>query len=189
MPLGAAERVEFASRIFAEYDLAIRAMIRQHVSGPEEQEDAYQNLYLSLVCCPPPSLLDNPIAYLGMIVKRDAINAGRRVRRGQESLRRYAMGRRQNGAENDPAEEAVRTETMQRVTHWIDSLLPTHEAKAVTGRYRNDCSISDIATEMGVRKRTVSRYLCMGLRRIRQAVLADCRGDYPTHVIGIGKLP
>jgi hypothetical protein len=67
MPLSAAERVAFATRIFDEYNLAIRTMIRRHVSNHQEQEDVYQNLYLSLVCCPPPSSVDNPVAYLFLL--------------------------------------------------------------------------------------------------------------------------
>jgi hypothetical protein len=38
----------------------------------------------------------------------------------------------------------------------------------VLGRYQKDCSISDKAREVGVRKRTVWRYLCRGLKRMRR---------------------
>ncbi len=47
-------------------------------------------------------------------------------------------------------------------------LLPEREGQAFALRYRDDCSILEIATRMGINKRTVSRYLSAGLRRLQQ---------------------
>ena len=41
------------------------------------------------------------------------------------------------------------------------------EAQVVTLRFRDNYEISDIASELGVNRRTVSRYLCAGMGKIR----------------------
>lgn len=169
------ERVALATRIFAEHGSAIRALIRLHVTRSEEEDEVYQNLYLSLVCHPPPQPLTNVPAYLSTVIRNDIIDTVRRRKSQQELVSRYAMSRTWDEVEEAPDEQVTRTEEVQRVTDLVAQLLPVHEATAVIEKFVYGRSTTDIASRMRVKERTVARYTCVGLKRIRDAV---CR--HPT---------
>lgn len=163
-------RLDLAARLFAEHGPAIRAMIRRHAGNKEEEEDIYQNLYLSLVCNPVPSPLTNTLAYLNTVIRNDVIDAARRRRSYQEMISRYATGHMYEEPDNNPEDKVIRNEQMQRINELVQSSLPPHEAKAVAQRYGCGHNTADAAQHMHVKERTVSRYLCIGLKRIRQAM-------------------
>ncbi len=164
------ERLSFASKVFTEHESAIRALIRRHADNREEEEDLYQNLYLSLLCNPAPSPLTNTVAYLSTVIKNDVIDAARRRKSYQEMISRYAAVRVHDEKENNPAEAVIHDEELRRIATLVQSALPAHEAKAVIERYEHGYSTADAATHMHVKERTVSRYLCIGLKRIREAI-------------------
>jgi RNA polymerase sigma factor (sigma-70 family) len=165
------KRVDLATRIFAEYGSAIRAMIRQRVTHQEEEEEVYQNLYLSLVCNPPPRPLVNVPAYLSTVVRNDVIDAVRQRKSRQEMVSQYAMSQVRDEVDDPPDERVTHAEEVQRITDLVGRLLPAHEATAVMERYVYGHSTTDVASHMQVKTRTVSRYACVGLKRIRQAIL------------------
>lgn len=164
------ERLSFASKVFTEHEPAIRALIRRHADNREEEEEIYQNLYLSLLCNPAPSPLTNTVAYLSTVIRNDVIDAARRRKSYQEMISRYAAARTYDERENNPAEAVIQEEEVQRITAFVQSALPAHEARAVIERYEHGCSTTDAAAHMRVKERTVSRYLCIGLKRIREAI-------------------
>jgi RNA polymerase sigma factor (sigma-70 family) len=164
------KRVDLATRIFAEHGSAIRAMIRQHATRKEEEDEVYQNLYLSLVCNPPPQPLVNVLAYLNTVVRNDVIDAVRQRRNRQEMVSRYAMSHAGGEVDGAPDDRVTQTEEMQRITDLVANLLPAREATAVIERYVYGYSMADVALHMRVRERTVSRYICVGLKRVREAI-------------------
>ncbi len=164
------KRLDLVAQLFHEHGPAIRAMIRRHAGNKEEEEDIYQNLYLSLVCNPAPCPLTNTLAYLNTVIRNDVIDAARRRRSYQEMISRYATGHVYEEPDNNPEDEVIRVEQMQRINELIQSSLPPHEAKAVAERYGYGHNTADAAKHMHVKDRTVSRYLCIGLKRIRRAM-------------------
>jgi RNA polymerase sigma factor (sigma-70 family) len=163
------KRVELAARIFEEYGPAIRAIIRSQVSNAAEQEDLYQNLYLALVSRPVPPSITNPLAYLSTIIRNDVIDAARRRKTHREMVARYATNQPSEDVDGNPEKRAIREEEMRQIAACIQSL-PVHEAKALAARYGSGRSTTDAAQSMQVKERTVSRYLCLALKRIRQTV-------------------
>jgi RNA polymerase sigma factor (sigma-70 family) len=165
------KRVELATQIFAEYGPAIRAMIRQQVTRSDEEDEVYQNLYLSLVCNPPPQPLSNVAGYLNTVIRNDIIDAVRQRKSRQEMASRYAQSRiRDEVVEDAPDDRATQVEEVQRITGLVGKLLPAHEARAVIERYVYGHSTTEVALRMQVKERTVARYTCIGLKRIRQAL-------------------
>lgn len=167
------KKVELATQIFAEYGPAIRTMIRQYVTRSDEEDEVYQNLYLSLVCNPPPEPLENVAGYLNTAIRNDIIDAVRKRRCHREMVSRYLTGCSSNDVEAGPDDRMTRAEEVQRITGLMDKLLPAHEAQAVLERYVYGHSATEVASRMQVKERTVARYACAGLKRIRQAVSRD----------------
>lgn len=164
------KRVDLATQIFAEHGSVIRTMIRQHVTGADEEDEVYQNLYLSLVCNPPAQAPINVPAYLNTIIRNDVIDAVRRRKSAQQMVGRYAMHQAREEMESPPDDVVTQAEEVQRVTGLVGELLPAREAMAVIDRYVYDYSLTDIALHMGVTPRTASRYVCVGIRRVRDAL-------------------
>jgi RNA polymerase sigma factor (sigma-70 family) len=164
------QRVDLATRIFAEQGSAIRSMIRQHVTNQEEEDEVYQNLYLSLVCSPPPEVLTNVMAYLNTVIRNDVIDAVRQRKSRQQMVSKYAMSQPWDEVEDAPDDRVTQAEQVQRITSLVGKLLPAHEARAVIERYVYGHSMTDIASHLRVKERTVSRYACVGIRRIREVV-------------------
>ena len=164
------KRVDLATRIFAEHGPAIRASIRQYVTCEEDEDEVYQNLYLSLVCNPPPEPLVNVSAYLNTVIRNDVIDALRQRRSQQQMVTRYAQSQTRGEMEAAPDDRVTQAEEVQRITGLVGKLLSTREATAVIERYVYGQSTTDAALRMRVKERTVSRYTSVGLRRIREAV-------------------
>ncbi|MCX5645164.1 MAG: sigma-70 family RNA polymerase sigma factor [Phycisphaerae bacterium] len=164
------QRVDLATRIFAEHGSVIRSMIRQHVTNQEEEDEVYQNLYLSLVCSPPPETLINVTAYLNTVIRNDVIDAVRRRKSRQQMVSKYAMSQPWDEVEDAPDGRVTQAEQVQRITSLVGKLLPAHEALAVIERYVYEHSMTDIASHLRVKERTASRYACVGIRRIREVV-------------------
>lgn len=164
------QKVDLATQIFDAHGAAIRAMIRRHVSNKDDEDDIFQGLYLSLICNPIPTPLTNTLAYLNTVIKNDAIDAARRKKSYQDLVSRYAVSQTQEEIVPSPEDEVIREEEAQRIAELVRSSLPAHEARAVIERYGYGRSTADAAQHMQVKERTVSRYLCVALQRIRQAI-------------------
>jgi len=166
------QRVDLATQIFTEHEPVIRTLIRQYVTGPEDEDEVYQNLYLSLVLRPPPQPLLNVPAYLNTVIRNDVIDAVRRRRSQHALVAQYALNQAQGETDAaGPEQRVTQAEEVQRITDLVGRLLPDHEARAVIERYVYGHSTTDVAQHMRVKERTVARYACVGLQRIRQAVL------------------
>jgi DNA-directed RNA polymerase specialized sigma24 family protein len=83
---------------------------------------------------------------------------------------RYATSRVHEERDNDPQDEVIREEEIRQIAEFVQVSLPAHEARAVLERYGHGHTTPDAAKNMQVKERTVSRYLCIGLKRIREAV-------------------
>ena len=53
----------------------------------------------------------------------------------------------------------------------IERFLSHSESQAVTLRFKKDSSIEEVAKQMAVNKRSVSRYISVGLKKLRQFIL------------------
>ena len=83
----------------------------------------------------------------------------------------YATSPARNEVDDASDERVTQAEEVQRIRDLVARLLPAREAVAVMERYVYGHSTTDVALHMQVKERTVSRYACVGLRRIREAIL------------------
>lgn len=164
--------VQRASEIFDSYSNMIRAMIRSFVKVESDVDDIYQNLFLSFVRRPMPSnMLDIDIRrYLYRAIRNDVLDASRQAKNRQAQIGKYAQWHTLCTcceAQKGPEVIVARTEEIRKIFQITEDQLPLHEAEAIAHRYRHDRSTRDAARIMRVKQRTFSRYLCVGLRRVR----------------------
>jgi RNA polymerase sigma factor (sigma-70 family) len=157
-----------AAELFAKYGGFIRAVIRFQAKNQFREDDLYQEFFLSLIRKPVPANVQNIKSYLYRAITNDIVDSARRQERRQYHLEKHAQEIRISIYKRTPADALVLGDERDSAFRYLTRQLRQREAEAVTLRYRDNCSIAEIASKMGVDKRTVSRYLSAGLRRLRR---------------------
>ena len=162
--------VDSAARTFAEYGDFIYAIIYHKIKDDNTANDLYQDFFLSLVSSPIPAHVHNIKSYLYKAIQNDVIDASRRIQRYQTLMDKYAdyvnfsINKNCSGNAFDIEGQAG------KIFKLIGGQLKPSEAKAIILRYRYNHSIEEVAQKMNVKKESVSRYICIGLNKIRQSL-------------------
>jgi RNA polymerase sigma factor (sigma-70 family) len=168
--------VERATGIFDKYGDFIRSVIRFHIRNEPEAEDVFQDFFLFLVAKPIPVEVENVKGFLYKLVCDTVKDAYRRMNRYQSRIHRYTR-RNLRVAENRPETELISVEEAKKMFDLIERQLPPHEAKAVTLRYRENCNTGEAAEMLGVKQRSVSRYVSVGLKKVCNVVTKTKGGN------------
>ncbi len=169
--------VERATGIFDKYGDFIRSVIRYNIRNEPEAEDVFQDLFLSLVAKPIPVEVQNVKGFLYKLLCDTVKDAYRRINRYQSRIHRYAK-RNLRVAENRPETELLSVEETEKMFDLIERQLPTQEALAVILRYRDDYNTGEVAEMMGVKQKSVSRYVSVGLKKIGNVFAKTQGGNY-----------
>jgi len=163
-----------AARILEEHGGFLRSVIRFQAHDLCREDDLLQEFFLRLVEQPVPPDVRNLRSYLYQAVVRDIVDLGRRQEEYRRHLKKYARKIRIS-IHNRPSTNAIEKEIDEKgsVFARLTRQLQHREAQVVTLRYRDNYSIAEIADQMGVHRRTVSRYLTSGLRKLRVAVAIE----------------
>jgi len=168
--------VKIAADIFQEHGHAIRAVISSHVNNQVEVDDIFQNFFLELVRKPVPPHIRNVRQYLYRAVKNDVLDLARRKKCYNTRLIKYAQRKKYLSTQAAPPQQLIQNEEIGIVFGVINAELPTHEANAIFYRYREGENIGDAAQRMGVNRRSLSRYLCTGIKELRNFLAEDENG-------------
>jgi RNA polymerase sigma factor (sigma-70 family) len=168
------EATQAAARILVEHGDFLRTVIRFQTHDPRREDDLLQEFFLQLVEQPVPPGVRNLRSYLYQMIVRDIMDLARRQEEYRRHLKKYARKIRIS-IYNRPSTNAIQEETEEKNSVFARLIrqLQHREAQVVTLRYRDNYSIAEIADQMGVHRRTVSRYLTSGLRKLRVAVAVE----------------
>jgi RNA polymerase sigma-70 factor (ECF subfamily) len=161
--------VDRTTGIFDEYGNFIRSIIRFHIKNEAEAEDLFQDLFLSLVAKPIPEEVRNVKGFLYKLISDMIKDAFRRKDRYQARMRRYAE-RSLRISENRPETGLIDVEETNKMFCLIVRHLPAKEALAVKLRFKDNCDTGETAEIMGVKPRSVSRYVSIGLKRVSHVI-------------------
>ena len=169
--------VEHAAEVFAEHGDFIRSIIRFKVKNRGLSEDLFQDLFLFLVSKPIPGDVKSVRGFLYRVVSDNIKDAFRRIDRYQTRINRYAesQGRITNSR---PENGLMEVEETRKMFELIEKRLPLKEARAVTLRYRDNYDTTQVAEKMSVKARSVSRYVSVGLKKIRHVFGEGKGGNY-----------
>lgn len=154
-----------AAGVFAEHGDFIRGVIRSRVGDESAAEDLFQDFFLSLICNPPPVVV-NMKSYLYKALLHDIVDAQRREVAYRKHVSRRVKRDRSRTATKAPDDAMIEIEEANRIFDIIGTLVPRRQAQAVTLRYGADNTIGQIAQQMNVDRRTVSRNLCVAMRKL-----------------------
>ena len=160
--------VNAATAIFAQHGQFIRAIIYSKIGHEAGAEDIFQNFFLSLAHKPPPDDVKNIKSYLYSAITHDIADAMRRMNAYRVRLEEYSEQPENSVNISKSANAFTYDKDVDRVLELIEKRLPSSQSKAVILSYKHGYEIKEIAEAMRVDSRSVSRYICLGLRAIRQ---------------------
>lgn len=160
--------VEAAAKVFLEHGDFIRTIIRQKVRSEAEAEDLFHDLFLSLATKPVPPNIQNVRSYLYRALSNDIIDSRRRIKVHQTAIYKHHESSICNKVDRDPELVLIDIEETVKLFELVEKQLSSTEARAVTLRYRENYTTEETAREMKVKPRTVSRYLSVGLSKLRE---------------------
>ena len=163
------ENLAYAEKVFTEHGDFVRRILRFHVRNQVEREDLFQDFFLELISKPIPEDVQNVRGYIYHVVCDNIKDAFRRIERYQKRLHRYAEHHR-HIIEDRPENKLIETEEIEKMFELICRHLPKNEAKAMALRYKDNCNIRETAKKMDVKPRSVSRYLSVGVKKLRQVL-------------------
>jgi RNA polymerase sigma factor (sigma-70 family) len=170
------DNIAAATRIFEKHGGFIYSVIRYKTSDESLVDDLFQDLFLALAANP--VSLDGPKlkAFLYRAIVNDILDAVRRIRRYKNLIEEYAKNREltiNNQRHENSCSIGERVESIME-NAW-ESLSPK-ETKAISLRYLDGHSIAEVAERMKVKPASVSRYICIGLDKIRQSLNSNSGG-------------
>jgi RNA polymerase sigma factor (sigma-70 family) len=157
-----------AAAIFQEYGNYIRAVIRFQSRNQFEEEDLFQEFFLVLATKPIPVNVRHIKSYLYRAITNSIIESVRHEAREYRCLKKHAEESRISINNRAPQSAIITKEERESVFRSLAGHLRHREAEAVMLRYRDNCSITEIAQKMGVDRRTVSHYLSDALKQLRR---------------------
>ena len=168
--------VDTASRLFAEHGSFIRAVIRSKVKGEAQAADIFQDFFLDLVRKPVPKYVRNIKSYLYRAIANDAVDYIRRRER-YEALIGRCSEQYSNSINETSVEDALITEEeISQVLGIIERHLDSCESRAITLRHGSSMNIKEVAEKMRIKSRSVSRYISVGLKKLRQLLTVERGG-------------
>ena len=169
-------RVELARRLFVAQGEFIYSVIRYVSSNNEYIDDLFHDVFLFFVAKPIPDDVLNIRGYLYKVVLDKVRDWQRSHIRYETKIRHYTeIKSKQLGTSN---KEADSSENVQKIFSLIEKHLSKTEGRAISLRYKKQYAIEEVAKEMNIKPRSASRYISVGLKKIRSLLNMQERADH-----------
>lgn len=161
-----------AQKIFEEHGDFIRKTIQFRLGNGPEAEDLFQDMFLFLVSKPLPEDVRNVKNFLYRVITARIMDKFRYETNINARIGRYAQEKEREAgkAVNPFFTEMIVEEKFEKMFELVKKKLSKPEALAITLRYKHNLDISQTADKMGIKERSVSRYLSVGIRKLRSIV-------------------
>ena len=159
---------EWANHLFKEHEGFIRSVIQFAIRNPSETEDFFQELYLYFIRKPPSDEIRNLQGFLYRVIIDRAKDWHRRQSRRQQKRHQLVHLVRQEQTDQRAETDFLRREEARELFTQIERHLQKNEAKAIVYRFKHEYTLDETAREMGLQPKTISRYVSVGLKKIRE---------------------
>ena len=155
---------EQVTKIFQEHGTFIRNFIKIHVKDETKADEIFQEIFLFLLSQTMPENVNNIRAYLTVLARSRIIDSIRRSETYNRNVKNYAD---EKSAAEHARIEKFEYDEIKSVFAMIKKCLPKSQASAITLKYKHGCGNDEIAEKLGINGRSVSRYIAVGLKRMR----------------------
>jgi RNA polymerase sigma factor (sigma-70 family) len=172
-----ARNVEQATEIFEEYADTIRAAIRFHSNDKSNIDDIFQDFFLSLVQKPIQRRDQGFKAFINKAIRNDVLDVASQNRSYHQRNYKYAQMHKDRFKPETPDDITSHAEEIERLFDIVENQLLQYETEAIIHKYRYGKDASETAEAMGINRRSVSCYLCTGLKKLRKLVQGSLQDD------------
>ena len=159
---------EEVHQIYRDNGLFIHRVIQFHLGNSPDSEDVFQSLFLRLLEKPIPKREGiNQRSYLYRMIKNSIIDDVRRTKAYKECISRFSNIQPYHKIVYEPAEKTIQEDEVKFIMHIIDNCLPAHTAVTLRLYYKENYSSDQISQKLSVKRKTVIKYISIGLRRLR----------------------
>jgi RNA polymerase sigma factor (sigma-70 family) len=169
-------RVQLARQLFIEQGEFIRSVVHSMASNDEYTDDLVHDLFIFFVAKPIPKEIVNIRGYLYKVVHDRFIDWQRASIRYQTKIQQYRKVKSKTLSALSLEEK--QHENAREILDIIERHLSKTEVKAILLRYQDQYAVEDVAKEMNVKPRSVSRYISVGLKKIRDLLKANEGTDH-----------
>ena len=160
-----------ARDVFSCYSDFIYAIFRSKVEKDELAEDLFQDFFVKLACKPLPENVDNIKSYLYKSITNSIYDSIRRVESYKNNLEKYQENL--NFSIKDlPVSSVYYDESTELFKKWV-MLLTKAEKIVFELMYKDGLSLDEISVKTGLKKDSVSRYISISLKKIRDNIKDD----------------
>lgn len=163
------KNVGLAAGVIDEYSDFIYMVICTQVKNKSRVDDIFQDFFLSLVAKPIPDNVKNIKSYLYKAICNDIVDTQRQVERYKTQVKKYRERCNFSINNSEPENALIKDEQLNKMFNLIKGQLTSSQSQAIALRYGKNHTVQEIAEEMGVKSTSVSRYICTGLRKMRQS--------------------
>ena len=168
--------VQRAAAIVFEHGDFIRSVIRHKIHDKSRVEDLFQDFFLSLTSRPIPQDVRSIRSFIYKAITNDITDRARSIERYQNLTHKYANFHNEPVNNQMVLDALIEKEQTEKMIELIRKRLPKRESRAINLRYGDDMCVGEVAGRMGVDRRSVSRYISAGLRKVRQFLALE-QGD------------
>ena len=170
------QNLKKAAELVQKHQYFIRKIFATRVKQKHLQDDLFQELFLVMVAKPIPDNVKNTKGWMYKIICDLTKDEFRRTERYQKMLKRYVR-RAITRTVEQPESGIIEEEETKKMFELIQRRLTPTEAIAVQLRYRDNYDTREVAVKMGVKARSVSRYVAVGLKKIRHSWGEKMKGN------------
>jgi len=161
-----------AADIFDKYGDFIYRIILSKTSDKGQVDDLYQNFFLSIISKPIDPNHKNIKSCLYHAITNDIIDASRRTKRYQKLITDYSNNFKLPINKLPSLNAYITDGEIESVLRLARDKLSPAEEKALVLRYKDNYSNEEIAKKIGAKRESVSRYICIGLKKVREMLAA-----------------
>jgi len=174
---GMSDNIELAKRILAKHEDFIRSTICFHIKNEADADDIFQDLIIYLISKPMPKDIRNKRAFLYKVISARAKDAFRKKTCYRRNIQKYAQSCRYT-VDKSPVDVMIEADEVKKMLGLIRHRLPSRQFLAIKLRYKKDLENSKAAKKMGIKYGSVTSYVSVGLKSLRDIFKKPEGGDY-----------
>ena len=164
------ENTYAVEKIFAEYGEFIYQTILYKVKKKADAGDLYNAFFISLSNNPIPLSTENIRGYLYKAILNDIADADRQERSYQNLIEKYSENFKFLINKDDSTNAFNSRKRFEEILKRNWNCMSPNETRAIILRYMESCDLNEIAAKMNVKKKTASRYISVGVKKLRHSL-------------------
>ncbi len=162
-----------AANVMLAHGSFIRTIILNNTDQKDLVEDLMQNLFISLVRRPIPDDVKTIKSYLYRAITHDIIDEKRKIIRYRNHLRIFLRSV-EYGVQRPPEVAMINSEEACVMLELMEEKLSPYLYQALKLRYCDSLSNPEIASKMDVSTESATKYIFLGLKKLR-TLAPECR--------------